>query len=426
MIFTSTFLSHSSVDRELVEAIARELGRRGVTGWLDRDELYTGAGLAQALETAISQQMTLSLFLSEASVRSAWVDEELAVALRLYDTPESRGRILPIFLGDAAKLVKSHELLRTRWMSADGDRVNILGVLGDSYKRAGDYDHVGIAQKICQSVFRVARLSSQREVVIYLDQRGKGRRRGLPPNVPDNVLASGAVGLVFRPSPGDRTDKETAHGPEWDQLWGAIDWALAEGLGSATWPEPKKIRILGSAQLGFPFFLGRYFSRNTSADLYGYGRDQKVFTNRGQPRHTQLGGGNPNCESSSITPIPAHTRLDTVALLLSAKTYVSPVLAFLEAHPNSPALVWVENGHFEESSQVMSYIADVVALLTRLRDQQGLNTVHLYCGLPFPMVPLLAANLLHVVPNVVFMEYRSDLQGKGAPPGEMYVALPQS
>ncbi len=87
-------------------------------------------------------------------------------------------------------------------------------------------------------------------------------------------------------------------------------------------------------------------------------------------------------------------------------------------------LLWIESNTFSDNSQVMEYIANVVALLLRIRDQHGVRMVNLFCGLPFHMVPLLAANLLHVVENVNFMEYRYDLKGTTSSFGEMYEMVP--
>ena len=39
MIYASTFLSYSSVDGNIVQLVARELGRRGILPWLDKNEL---------------------------------------------------------------------------------------------------------------------------------------------------------------------------------------------------------------------------------------------------------------------------------------------------------------------------------------------------------------------------------------------------
>ena len=43
MQFASTFLSHASVDKPLVEAVAQRLGRRRVSAWLDKTELTLGS-----------------------------------------------------------------------------------------------------------------------------------------------------------------------------------------------------------------------------------------------------------------------------------------------------------------------------------------------------------------------------------------------
>jgi hypothetical protein len=53
----------------------------------------------------------------------------------------------------------------------------------------------------------------------------------------------------------------------------------------------------------------------------------------------------------------------------------------------------------------------VVALLTHIKSNQIVRKVFLYCGFAFHVVPLLAANLLIVMDNIILMEYRRDLQG---------------
>ncbi|HYL98596.1 MAG TPA: hypothetical protein VEZ90_06545, partial [Blastocatellia bacterium] len=225
----------------------------------------------------------------------------------------------------------------------------------------------------------------------------------------------------------DREERETLFGAEFDHFRETIDWALAEALGGVRWADPKTINILGNAQLGLPFHLGHYFNRSVPAHLFAHTRGL-VFTNMGQQWHTPLEGGNPACETNDarIDEIRPGIRADSLALVLSTERYLHAVLEHLGTQPSPPAVKWVKSGMFEKSEQVMSYIADVVALLMRLKGEHKLQTVYLYCGLPFSVVPLLAANLRYVVPNLVFMEYRSDLQDRGAAPGEMYVALPQA
>ena len=62
MIYASTFLLHSSTDKSLVEAVARELVRRGIITWLDKHELIAGASLNKAIKTAIQRQATVTVF----------------------------------------------------------------------------------------------------------------------------------------------------------------------------------------------------------------------------------------------------------------------------------------------------------------------------------------------------------------------------
>ena len=82
--FVSTFLSHSSTDKDLVEAVARHLGRRGVLVWLDKEELTLGP-LDIALKQAVQFQTTMTIFLSEAYLASDWCKDELRWALEAAD-----------------------------------------------------------------------------------------------------------------------------------------------------------------------------------------------------------------------------------------------------------------------------------------------------------------------------------------------------
>lgn len=424
MTYASTFLSHSSVDKPLVEVVARELGRRGIAAWLDRNELQAGTDLGKALADALRRQATVTVFLSPAALDSPWVDDELAVALKQEEAPGNSGRVIPVYLGDPLALVEPRPLLRSHWLHPDGDRVNRLGI-----EPRRDVDLLlmarDIANQVARAIYGMLEIADNPEIIIYVDQRGGGQRRGDPPHLPKPMRALSAPALVFRPDLGFRRPDETLYGDDWQDVRLTMEEALSEALGGARWHTPKKIRILGNAQLGFAFFLGRYFNRNTNADLFCTNLDGRTFSNQGQPRHVPLQGGNPRCETDhpDIPPLPEHAELEAVSLLLSMPPYVAPVRRYLAAHPDAPPLVWVENGIFESSQHVMNYIADVVALLTRLNNENGLSMVHLYCGLPFHVVPLLAANLLNVVQNIIFMEYRRDLQETNPLAGEIYIPL---
>jgi hypothetical protein len=91
--FVSTFLSHASTDKKLVEAVAGQLARYGVLVWLDKEELALGP-LDVALEEAVRGQATMTVFLSEQSVASAWCADELRWAL---EAAPGVGHVFPVF-----------------------------------------------------------------------------------------------------------------------------------------------------------------------------------------------------------------------------------------------------------------------------------------------------------------------------------------
>jgi hypothetical protein len=282
-----------------------------------------------------------------------------------------------------------------------------------------------IAEKLSCRVFEILEMTKKREIVLCLDHRGDGKRKGIPDNVPDNLNALDAPALVFRPAMGNRRSDETLVGEEWQAVWGAMKTAVSEALNGTRWPIPKKIRILGNSQLAFPFFLGCHFDRNSSAYLYCAYTDGTVFNNEGQPKGGPLTGGDPDCAifNEKIQPIPEGARVDTVHLLLLKEYLVPKALAYIDAVEDDASVVWVNHGKFVSSEDVTDYIKNVVALLIRLGQTHGVRTVRIFLDLPFHAVPLLSANLLNIVDNIVFMENRKDLQGTQAPPEEMYAPL---
>jgi hypothetical protein len=323
-------------------------------------------------------------------------------------------------------MVKASERLRSRLLHPDGDRINRLYIaperFTDTNTKARD-----IASQLARTIFERLKVRKFRDVLIYLDQRGNGQRRGEPQDIPPNLRNDlELVGLVFRPDRGTRSQDETLHGEGWVEARDAMENGLAEALGVPRWVDTKRVYLLGNAQSSYFYFLGHHFNRNTSARLYCSNLDQRVFSNQAQPRGAiQLSEGNPHCETAhpAIAPIAAYSKHESISLLLSLEKYVAPIQQYLMASNDSSPLIWVQSVWFTDSDQAMAYIADVVALLTRLRAEHSVRTVRLFNALPIHVVPLLAANLLHEVDNLVFMEYRRDLQGKQHRPEQTYVFL---
>jgi len=92
------FISYSHADREAVEKLYERLRREKITVWLDRHDLVAGP-LQRQIVRGIRMMDAVVLVLSEASVNSDWVDDEVRAA-RLKEKEESRDVLCPIALDD--------------------------------------------------------------------------------------------------------------------------------------------------------------------------------------------------------------------------------------------------------------------------------------------------------------------------------------
>ncbi|WP_437952599.1 TIR domain-containing protein [Sorangium sp. So ce296] len=404
MRFVSTFLSHASSDKPLVDDVAKQLARRGVLAWLDKEELALGP-LDAALKQAVQRQATMTIFLSDAAVASDWCKDELRWAIEAADGVE---HLLPVYLGDPLKLVRQHERLRTRFLHPDGDKVNQLGFLDKNNPLNPDPE--AIAEKIAAAAYRRTIPATWSEIAIVLDQRGNGPRRG-PPPVPANVASLDIPALTFRPGLAPREQRELLSGADWQHAAQSLTWALSNALGTLR-GDPRKVRVLGEAQAGLVWAVGRHFNRTTSVDLYGYDRNGVPVTNKGQVRHTPLPGGDPACARPvSGTLLPSQP---VVALGVGSSARYARLAE--QAVPGTP-LLWIESGLIADSDQAMKLVADIVAAVERLRHDHGVREVVLFWTTANHVALLAAANLTpHVIPALRIMEWD---HGAGA-----YVELP--
>lgn len=399
--YVSTFLSHSSVDHELVEAVAQRLGRRGVLAWFDKNELRAmGDSLDQVLKQAVQQQATLTIFLSEASLNSAWCNDELRWAI---EAQAGTDHLLPVYLGDPLKLVRSHPLLCDRFLHADGDRVNQLGY-------AGEPDPDAIADKIATTVYQRSIHKTWSDIVIFLDQRGTGPRRGQP-DLPNNVARLEAPTLTFRPSLQLRQKQELLTGADWEDMVEHMTAALSLIPGPRS--DTRKIRILGGAQAGLFWAVGKHFDRTSRIELYSYDWKGEVMTNRGQEGLTPLTGGDPSRaklvggDENSIA-----SAQQRAALYVGVKGYLQDVQ---EGNLYQP-LFWIETEKILPE-QAMDLVADITASIKHLYQVYGVRKLTLYWGTANSVALLTAANLTtHGLPKIKYME-RDHAQAK-------YVHLP--
>ncbi len=94
------FLSHHSVDKPWVLRLKSALDERGLTVWLDRDEIRPGDLFVRALERGLQESRAVALVASPESLRSGWVQEEYSRALALSHSADHRVQLIPVLLRD--------------------------------------------------------------------------------------------------------------------------------------------------------------------------------------------------------------------------------------------------------------------------------------------------------------------------------------
>ncbi len=111
------FLSYSHEDRDIATRIAEGLRVVGIEAWLDKWEILPGDSLIQKIfEEGLAGVDVFVIILSDNSVQSRWVKQELDVAL--IKRIEGISRVIPLKLGDVA----IPDPLRTlRWIDMTGD-----------------------------------------------------------------------------------------------------------------------------------------------------------------------------------------------------------------------------------------------------------------------------------------------------------------
>jgi uncharacterized protein YjbI with pentapeptide repeats len=104
--YHSCFISHSSADRPFTDRLYADLQARGVRCWYAPEDMKTGDRTRLSIDESIRLHKRLLLVLSAASVRSAWVEQEVETAI----ARESSGKppvLFPIRLDDTVMEIES-------------------------------------------------------------------------------------------------------------------------------------------------------------------------------------------------------------------------------------------------------------------------------------------------------------------------------
>lgn len=95
----SVFISYSSRDKEFARKLASDLASYGIKPWIDEWEIHVGDSIVEKINDGIRESDYLIVVLSEASVKSKWVQEEIKAAFA--KNPEEANRVLiPVILED--------------------------------------------------------------------------------------------------------------------------------------------------------------------------------------------------------------------------------------------------------------------------------------------------------------------------------------
>lgn len=93
------FLSHSHQDKPFVRKVAADLRAAGHTVWIDEAEINVGDSLIEKISDGLEQVDFVVAVLSEASLKSSWVQKELEIASNR-EIEEKRVVVMPLLLGD--------------------------------------------------------------------------------------------------------------------------------------------------------------------------------------------------------------------------------------------------------------------------------------------------------------------------------------
>ena len=104
--FHTVFISSSHKDEEFAERLHNGLQRKGVRCWYAPHDLQIGARIRPAIDSSIQEYDKLLLVLSEESVNSQWVEQEVETALRR-EREQNATVLFPVRLDDAAFSVKA-------------------------------------------------------------------------------------------------------------------------------------------------------------------------------------------------------------------------------------------------------------------------------------------------------------------------------
>lgn len=245
MTTVRTFVSHASLDKPRVNAILRKAAPYGVRPWIDEHDLQGEAGgsLRDHIFGGIRDPScrSMALFLSEASVKSEWVQNEAGEALTLL--PDG-WRIIPIALDPIGSLNLPPVIETVLRKHPSGHDTLYL-----------EASHPQFLQRFASAVLRASGIDKSEDVVLHLGHRD----RAWEPNIPEAWKDRAAIDLRLSYPVGHKEFSPTED--EWKEIHEGLDF-IGSRLNRVT-----RLGICGFAPLGVAVAVGRSWDRGTGVTL---------------------------------------------------------------------------------------------------------------------------------------------------------------
>ncbi len=140
----TVFLSHSSKDKPFVDWLYEKLCSSELLAWYDKFEILVGDSIIARIEEGLNGSELLIVVISQASVKSTWVNAELQPKI-LQQIQKQRIDVLPIVLGKAKPEEVSIFLADKRWIQfprkgSDDKFQELLSSIEGHLKRRGLLD----------------------------------------------------------------------------------------------------------------------------------------------------------------------------------------------------------------------------------------------------------------------------------------------
>jgi tetratricopeptide (TPR) repeat protein len=173
------FLCHNSKDKPMIRAIALQLKQRGISYWLDEEQLLPGYHWREIQERDMPYLKTVAVFMGKNGI-GEWQDMEISIFLQKHR--ECRLPIIPVFLDDAPEKANLPEFLKPfTWINfrcPDPDPIKQL-VTGITQSQSNaDSVSIPLTEEIIEAAIQA--------------------------NIPNNLTQQGAIDFVGRSAELDR------------------------------------------------------------------------------------------------------------------------------------------------------------------------------------------------------------------------------